>query len=51
MLILFLIFFRTSQIQPLVVEFDKDLLEDYKGNLRVGEIALDDLTVEALQNQ
>ncbi|CAH1788194.1 unnamed protein product [Owenia fusiformis] len=31
-------------------EFDKDLLEEYKGTLKDNQIALDDLTVETLQH-
>ena len=44
-------FSRSDRLELTTFEFDKKLLEEYKGTLRLNEVAVDDLTVENLKNR
>lgn len=43
--------FRSQPILGRKFEFRKDLLQDYKGRLQVGELAVDTLSVEAMKTR
>ena len=42
---------RSDPLQTSKYEFDKVLLDDYKGTLLAEDVALNDLTVEALEQR